>query len=86
MPCLHHHRPVPPSIRTEERVAGGVEPDRIFRAREVGEVIAPLAVFGDVEDHVAVDLDLADVQVALEVRLVVLRVPQAELDGTEQSQ
>ena len=78
--------PVPAPIRTEERVARRVEPDRILRAREVREVIAPLAVLGEVEDHVAVDLDLARVQVALEVGLVVPRVPQAELDRGEQRQ
>jgi hypothetical protein len=52
-------------------------------------VIAALAVLGLVVDRRAVgpvvlDLDLADGEVALVVRLVVLGVPQAELDEREE--
>ncbi len=47
-------------------------------------VVAPLAVFGLVVDRAVLDLDLADREVALVVRLVVLGVPQAELDEAEQ--
>jgi hypothetical protein len=43
-------------------------------------VVAPLAVLGLVVDDAVLDLDLADREVALEVRRVVQRVPEAELD------
>ena len=59
---------------------------RSSRTREIREVIAPLAVLGLVVDHAAVDLDLAGVEVALEVGLVVPGVPQVELHGREQRQ
>ena len=54
-----------------------------------GVVVAALAVLGLVVDRrpvraVLLDLDLADRQVALVVGLVVLRVPQAELDEREE--
>ena len=57
-----------------------------FGAGEVGEVIAALAVFGFVVDHAILDLHLRDVEVALVVRRVVLRVPQTELDQREERQ
>ena len=47
-------------------------------------VIAALAVFGLVVDDAAFHLNLAGGEVALEVRHVVLRVPQAELDERRQ--
>ena len=49
-------------------------------------MVAPLAVLGLVIDDAVLDLDLADRVVALEVRRVVLCVPEAELDGAEQRQ
>ena len=47
-------------------------------------VIAALAVFGLVVDDAAFHLNLAGGEVALEVRHVVLRVPEAELDKRRQ--
>ena len=49
-------------------------------------MVSALAVFGRVVDHAAVHLDLADGEVPLQVRRVVRRVPEAELDGAEQRQ
>jgi hypothetical protein len=47
-------------------------------------VVAPLAVLGQVVDHAVLDQDFARGQVALEVRGVVLGIPQAELHSPEQ--
>jgi len=44
-------------------------------------MMAALAVFGLVIDDAADDFDLAGAEVALEIRGVVLRVPEAELDA-----
>ena len=85
-PALDHDRRVPPATRPEEDVTLGVEPRERLRAGEVREVVAALAVLGLVVDDAAVDLDLADREVALEVRGVVERVPEAELDRAEQRQ
>ena len=85
-PALDGDRPVPAAVRAEERVARGVEAGRPVGAGEVGEMVASLAVLGLVVDDAVLDLDLADRVVALEVRRVVLRVPQAELDRAEQRQ
>ena len=82
--ALDGERPVPAAVRPEERVARRVEAGRRRRAGEVGEVVAPLAVLGRVVDDAVLDLDLAGRVVALEVRRVVLGVPEAELDGPEQ--
>ena len=49
-------------------------------------MVAALAVLGHVVDDAVLDVDLAGGQVALEVRRVVLGVPQAELDRAEQRQ
>ncbi len=83
-PALDGNRPVPAPVRPEERVARGVEGGRRVRAGEVGEMVAPLPVLRRVVDDAVLDLDLADRVVALEVGRIVLRVPQAELDGSEQ--
>ena len=84
--ALDRERPVPAPVRPEERLARRVEPGHGRRAREPGEVVAALAVLGHVVDDAVLDVDLAGGQVALEVRGVVLGVPQAELDGAEQRQ
>ncbi len=77
-------RTVPSPVRPEERVALRIEPRDLGRAGEVGEVVPPFAVLGLVVDDAGVNLDLAGRQVALEVRRVVPRVPQAELHRAEQ--
>ena len=46
-------------------------------------MVAALAVLGLVIDDAVFHLHLAGVEVALEVGGVVLRIPQAELDGGE---
>ena len=84
--ALDDQRTIPTAVRTEEPIEPGVEAGERFRAREVGEVIATLAIFGLVIDDARVDLDLADREIALEVRRVVPRVPQTELDRAEQRQ
>ena len=81
----HGRGVVPAAVRPQERVALRIEAGQRLGAGEVGEVIAALAVLGLVVDHARgrVDLDLAGAEVALEVGRIVLRVPQAELDGGE---
>ncbi len=81
---LDGERAVPAAVRAQEGVALGVEAGERLGAGEVGEVIAPLAVFGLVVDDPVLDLDLAGRVVALEVGGVVLGIPQAELDGAEE--
>ena len=83
-PRLDRQRALPPPVGAEEGVPLRVEPRQRRRAGEVGEVVAALPVLGAVIDDTAVDLDLADRQVALEVGGVVPGVPQAELHGAEQ--
>ncbi len=77
---LKADRSVPAPVRAEERLALCVESHGRLQGSEEREVVAPLPEAGPVEDHPAVHLDLGGVQVALEVRRVVERVPQAELD------
>ncbi|OIQ79418.1 hypothetical protein GALL_388480 [mine drainage metagenome] len=76
-------------VRADERVAVRVEACGLGVDPVDGVVVAALAVLGLVVDRAAraverLDLDLADRQVALVVGLVVLRVPQCELDEREQ--
>src|SRR6266508_2223065 len=75
---------VPAAIRPHERVALRVEAGKLLGAGEVREVIATLSVLGGVIDDAVRDLDLANRVVALEVRGIVLRVPQAEFDRAEE--
>ena len=73
-------RGVVSGVRAEERLAVGVEAvgPGVHGVERV--VVAALAVFGLVVDRAAEDLHLAGGEVALEVRAVVLRVPEAPLD------
>ena len=80
---LHGHGPVPAPVRPEEGLPRRLEPGHRRRAREPGEVVAALAVLRHVVDHAVLDVDLAGREVALEVRGVVLGVPEAELHGAE---
>ena len=76
---------VQPVVQAEERLAVGVEA-RELRVHVIERVVvAPLAVFGLVIERAADDLDFAGAQVALEVRHVVVGVPQAEFDVTRRA-
>ena len=86
MAPLDGERPFPAATRAEERLGLRVEPGGGHGAREVREVIAPLAVAGRVVDDAVDHLDLADREVALEVRRVVERVPEAEFHRAEERQ
>ena len=66
------------AVNADEGVAGGVKGAARPVGPEDGIVVAPLAVFGLVIDRAAIHLDLAGGIVALEVRGVVHRVPEAE--------
>ena len=74
---------VPAAVTAQEGLALGVEAAAFGGAGEVGKVVAALAILGLVIDDAVFDLDLADGEVALEVGGVVLRIPEAELDGGE---
>ncbi len=67
-------------VDADEGVARGVEAGRLARAREERVVAASLAELGGVVDRRALDLHLADRPGALEVRHVVQRLVEAELD------
>ena len=84
--ALHGPGSVPASVWPEERLARRLEPGHRPGAGEPGEVVAALAVLGQVVDDAVLDVDLAGGQVALEVGGIVLGVPQAELDRAEQRQ
>jgi hypothetical protein len=71
--------PVEPVVRPEEGVTVGVEAGDGCVHRVEGVVVAPFPVLGDVIDGGAVDLDLAEGQVALVVGLVVEGIPQVVL-------
>ena len=83
---FHDHGPVKAAVRPEEGLTLRVEAGQRLGAGEIGEMVAALAVLGLVVDDAPLDLDLADVVIALEVGGVVLRVPQAELDRREDRQ
>ena len=71
---------VPTAVAAEKSFALRIE--AAWRgAAEVSEVIAALAIFGLVVDDAVFHLDLAGIEVALEVGGVVLRIPQAEFDA-----
>ena len=74
---------VPTGVFAEEHVALRVETGQLFRAGEIREVIATLAILGLVVDDVIHDFDLTCAEVALEVGGVVLRIPEAEFDAGE---
>ena len=78
---LHRRRVVPAAVGAEERVALRVEAGEFFRAGEIREVVAALAILGLVVDDAVDDFDLAGAEIALEIGGVVLRIPQAELDA-----
>ena len=84
--ALHGQRPVPAPVGAEELLPLGIEPGERFRAREVGKVITPFPVLRLVVYDAAVDLHLACRVVALEVRRVILRIPETELDRGEHRQ
>ena len=77
-------RPIPAAVGPQEGVPLRVEPGDRLGAGEEREVVAPLPVLGLVVDDAVLHLDLADRVVPLEVRGVVLRIPEAELDGAEE--
>ena len=78
---LHCRRIVPTAVGAEERVALRIETGELFRAGEIREVVAALAILGLVVDDTVHDFDLAGAEIALEVGGVILGVPQAELDA-----
>ena len=78
---FHRRRVVPTAVGAEERVALRVETGELFRAGEIREMVAALAILGLVVDDPVHDLDLAGAEIALEVGGVVLRVPEAKLDA-----
>ena len=89
LPAARDRRLAEAVVGADERVAVGVEAVGPRVHAVDGVVVAALAVLGLVEHGrpvraVLLDLDLADRQVALVVGLVVLRVPQAELDEREE--
>ncbi len=83
-PAERHRRLVQAVVHADEDVAGRVEPARLARAAEDGVVVPPLSILGCVIDGRALDLDLADRIRALEVRHVVQRFVEAELDVGEE--
>ena len=80
----HHLRLAEAVPEAEEALAVGVEALHLRVHRVERVVVAALAVLGLVVDRAALDLDLADREVALVVRLVVRGVPEAELDEREE--
>ena len=83
-PAERHRRLVQAVVHADEDVARRVEAARLPRAPEDGVVVPPLSILGRVVDGRALDLDLADRVRALEVRHVVQRLVEAELDVGEQ--
>ena len=81
-----HGSLVQPVVHADEGIARGVEARDLARAAEERVVVAALAVLCRVEDRRAFDLDLADRVRALEVRHVVQRLVEAELDEGEERQ
>ena len=86
-PGARNRRLVQSVVDTDERVARGVEACDVARAAEERHVRAPGAVLRRVEDRraAALDLYLADRVGALEVRHVVERLVEAELDVGEEA-
>ena len=78
---FHRRRIVPTAVRAQKRVALRIETGEFFRTGEIREVVAPLAVLGLVVDDPVHNFDLAGAEIALEVRGVVLRIPETELDA-----
>ena len=83
LPLLHRRRVVPTAIGAKECIALRVEAGKFFRAGEIREVIAALAILGLVIDDPVHNLDLAGAEIALEVGGVILGVPETELDTGE---
>ena len=71
-------------VDADEGIATRIEADDRLVYRKYGVVIPPLTVFGLVIDGAADDLDLAGGEIPLEVRLVVLRIPETEFDEAEE--
>jgi len=81
--ALDGYRLIPASIGSHERVTLGVKRLHLGGARKIGKVIASLAIFRLVINNAVFDFHLPDAKVALEIRGVVLRVPQAKLNAGE---
>src|SRR6516162_1579262 len=73
----------PAAIRAEKSVALGVEPRNFFGTSKKRKVVAPFAIFRLVIDDTAFNFDFADAEIALEVGGIVLRIPEAKLNCSE---
>ncbi len=82
-PLLDRLRSIPTTIGAHESFTLRVKTAQRFGASEIGEMIAPLAIFGLVINDLILNFDLTDAQVALIVGHVVVGVPQAEFDQRE---
>ncbi len=74
-----------PGCPIHDRLPGslplGVKASERFGAGKIGKVIAPLAIFGLMIDHSILDLHLSGVEIALEIRRVILGIPQTKFDA-----
>ena len=81
-----YERQVEATVGPEKEVSLGIEARNWFGAGKKPKVIAPFSVLGLVVNDVAVDLDLTDGVVALEVGGIVFGVPEAKLNRGEDRQ
>src|SRR6516162_8186183 len=81
---LDHGGIAPAAIRAEKGLALGVEPSKFFRTSKERKVVASFAIFRLVIDDAAFDFDFADAEIALEVGGIVLRIPEAKLNCSEE--
>src|SRR6516225_6455124 len=80
---LDHGGIAPAAIRAEKGLALGVEPSKLFGTGKERKVVASFAIFRLVIDDAAFNFDFADAEIALEVGRIVLRIPEAKLNGRE---
>ena len=76
---LHGDRFIPATKTSEERVTVRIETFDRGICRKEGVMVPAFAVFGLVIDGTALCLDLADIPVALEIGLIIHRIPEAPL-------
>ena len=71
---------VPAVVWAEEVFALCIEAGKRCRACEVSEMIPPFAILRLVVDDAIFNLHFADIEIALEIRRVILRIPETEFD------
>src|SRR6266498_2102248 len=97
LPLFHHNWFVPTVIGSKKVFTDSIKACQFFRTGKISKMVAALAVFRFVIDHLTLtpvlspwksegsDFHLPNGIITLEVGSVIVRIPQTKLDGGEQA-